>query len=703
MHRQQEPRFDPVAVLPPELIHQIFMETVHWFDIKYGMEAYCNTSNPVADGALTLSCVSQKWRDVVFKDAHLWSQILVDTNDSESTDRLRLYLGLSQQTNLLVVLRGWKPVCGELLNLLMEASYRIVILVHPYDQPLIRLSDMSSTIHESPAPIGPFIELNVYGQSHGPRPPKSFFYPPSVHRLWLHGNCRYSTMSDLQSFQSLSELSIGILPPEGGAISSLQMPIVLPHLRTLTLVVRWWPGGHLRLSKLFSCPSLKALDLNVPLQIDQHSLSAFLVMLDDLTCFTHLKSLQFILHMILGDRKSSSIRNQSWLRESLGSDVHPLVPINLQSISLDVVRNRLKPIYASIWEEFEDVFMRKMQPLTDLITSQFRDVHLPCLRRLFLRGLPQEPPSITVTFPCLELLEVHPTLSDRFIILERIKAPNLQQLYISAPKYRGPCQETRFNCRGITSAKLLHISLQVDSEAQMLAFSLPASLSLAVRGWMELDILGPLPPWYSLEVGIVGSDYLLRRLDTLKAAAVTQLKDAFGGFIGSNVLILTRLNSLQKITLSGNARRISTPSSAHALLKCLAENVHLCPFLTSMTLAEYPSNWDSFFSALRIRNCAGLLDKRISVIRELEFLEGLHKNFVACLQASIQGQFVTLKRPPTRPGNAWPVRPITMTKDSYRSCYLCHISGFEPGCMYSETQAVDCGRERGQGLTIWAI
>jgi len=693
-----------MVVLPPELIHHIFMETVHWIDIKYGMEGHCNTSHAVADGALTLANVSQKWRNFVFKDAHLWSQILVDTNDPDSADRLQLYLDLSQPTDLLVALRGWKPVSGHLLKLLMEASNRISILVHPYDQPLIRLGDMTSTIYESPEAGSPFIELNVYSQSQGPKPPKGFFYPALVHRLWLHGNCRYSTMAALLSFQLLSELSVGIFPPEGGAISLLQMPIILPHLRTLTLVVRWWSGGHFQLSKLFSCPSLKVLHLDVPLKIDRHALRAFLVMLHDLTCFPHLKSLVFILHMVVGDRKSSSIRYQSWLRESLGSDIHPQVPTNLQSISLDLVRTKWKQIYAPIWEEFEDIFMRKMQPLTDLITSQFRDVHLPCLRKLYLRGLPQEPPSITVTFPCLELLEVHPRFTyDRFIILERIKAPNLQQLYINAPKYHGPCQETRFNCRGITSAKLLHISVQVDSDDRMLGFSLPSSLSLAVRGWTELDLLEPLPPWYSLEVRIVGSDYLLRRLDTLKASAVTQLKDAFGGFIGSKGLVLTSFTSLQKITLSGNAHRISTPSSALELLKRLAENDHLCPFLTSITLAEYPSNWESFCSALRIRNCAGLLNKQTSVIRELEFLEGLHKNIVACLRASIQGKFVQLTSPPTRQGNIWPVRPIKKTKDSYRSCYLCHISGFEPGCMHSETQAVDCGRERGQGLTIWAL
>jgi len=693
-----------MVVLPPELVRQILMETVHWFDIKYIMDPSHHVFHPVVDGALTLANVSKKWRDFVLGDAHLWSQILVDTDDPDLPDHLQLYLHLSQHMNLLIVLRGWNPVSGIVLKLLMEVSHRIRVFAHPYGQPLIRLGDMTSTVHDSAEALYPFIGLNVYTESRTPKPPKTFFYPPSIHTLRLHGNCRYSTLSALLSFQLLSELSVDIFPPEDGASSLIQMPIILPHLRNLILVIRWWSEGHLQLSKLFSCPSLKALHFNAPLHINQHSLQAFLVLLRDLTSLSHLESLEIIIHMALGNLKPSSIRKLSWLHGPTDNINNPQAPANLQSVSFNLVRNRFKPIYAAIWDRFEDLFIQTMQPLTDLITAQFRDVYPPCLRRLFLHGLPQESPSIIVTLPCLELLDIHAKFSyDRFFVLEQIRAPNLRQLYINAPRYRGPCQKTSFNCRGITSATLSHISLQVDSDDRTLTFWLPSSLSLAVHGWMELHILEPLPSRYSLEVGIVGSEYLLRRLDGVKASAVTQLKDGFGGFIGTNVLILARLISLQKITLIGNAPRISTPSSALELLKLVAGDVHHCPFLTSITLSEYPSNWESFLSALRIRNCAGLLDKRVSVIQELEFLGGLHRNIVACLQASIQGKFVKLTSPPTRQGNTWPERPVKKIKGSYRSCYLCHISGFELGCMQSETQAVDCGRERGEGVMIRAI
>ena len=703
LRRQQEPRSDPMVVLPPELIHQIFMETVHWFDIKCGMEAFRHIPHSNADMALTLWSVSQKWRDFVLNDAPLWSQILIDTDNPDSSDRLQLYLHLSQPRNLFIVLQGWKPASGILLEQLMEASHRISILVHPYDRPLIRLDDMTSTIRDSPSALCPFIELMVYSQSHTPKPPKSFFYPPFIHTLRLYGNCRYSTLSALLSFQLLSELSVDIFPPEVGAVSLLQMPIVLPRLRTLILVIRWWSEGHWQLSKLFTCPSLKALHLNAPLQIDHRSLRAFIVMLHDLPFFPDLESLKLIIHMVLGNPKSLSIRNQSWLHESLGNDTRPQVPNTLRSISFNLVRNRLKPIYAPIWEKFEGVFIQEMTPLTELITSQFRDIHLPFLRRLYLHGLPQESPSIIVTFPCLELLEIQPVIYDRFILLEQIRAPNLQRLHIKAPKYRGPCQRTSFNCRDITRSTVSHISVQMDSKDRILTFWLPSSVSLVVRGWTELHLLDPPPTWYSLEVGIIGTDYLPLRLDALKASVVTRLKDAFGGVIGTNIHMLTRLTSLQKISLGGNAHRITSPSSALELLKLLAKDFRLCPFITSITLSEYPSNWESFLSALRIRNCAGLLDKRTSIIRSLEFLGGLHQNIVECLREAIHGKFVTLTSPPSRGGRTWPARPIKKTNDLYRSCYLCHISGFELGCMQFETQVVDCGRERGEGVVIRAI
>ena len=657
----------------------------------------------IADVALTLASVSQRWSDFALKNTLLWSQILIDTEDPDSSDHLQLFLHLSRTTTLYVVLRGWNPISGIQLRLLMQESHRIGILIHPRNQPLIKLDDMTSTIRDSPDALCPFIELEVYSESHKPKPSKWFLYPPSIHTLRLHGFCPYSMMSSLLSFQLLSELSVDIFPPAEGMISRPLMPIVLPKLQTFIFGIRWWSKGDWKLSRLVSCPSLRNLYLNAHFQINVHSFRAFAVMLNDFTCFPLLESLECTLNMIPSKRNFPSTRNQSWLHESL--DIQPQVPPKLHHISLQVIRTghgQGRKYPGLIWERFESLFIQRMPPLTDLATSRLQDIYAPNLRRLFLRLLPSEVPPIIVTFPRLELLEVQSKYGyDHFVVLEQIRAPNLQNLYIIVSRHRGHCKKTIFDYRDITSSKRLHISLQVDSEDRILTFRLPSCLSLAVSGWMVLHISDPLPLLYTFETGKEGSDHSLGNLDALMVSAVTRLKDAFGGFIGPT--ILTRFTSLQNITLSSSAHKISTPSSASELLQLLADSVHICPFLTSVTLFEYPSNWEPFLSALRIRNCAGLLNERTSIIQELRFIQGLHRNIVECLQASIQGLFVTLPSPPSRQGNPWPARPVMKTKELYRSCYLCHISGFELGCMTSETQAVDCGRQRGQAVTIMAI
>ena len=701
-HRQQEPRLDPVLALPPELVHYIFMEAVQWFDLKYGMDDFLDIPRSIADVALTLVSVSKKWGHFVLKDPRLWSQILIDTNDPESPNHLQWYLHLSGKTTLFIVLRGSSPISGTQLELLMQESNRIGLLIHPHNQPLIRLDDMASTMRDSPEALLPFIELEVYNASHKPKPSKYFLYPPSIHTLRLYGFCPYSMMSALSSFQLLTELLVDIFPPAEGMTSQPLMPIVFPKLQTLFFGIRWWSKGDWKLSRLISCPSLKKFHLNAHFQINVHSFRAFAVMLNDLTCFPLLESLECTLNMIPSKRNFPSIRNQSWLHESL--DILPQVPPDLHYVSLHVIRTghgQGRKYPGLIWERFENLFIERMPPLTDLITSQLRNIDAPYLRRLFLRLLPAESPSSILSFPHLELLEVQSKYGyDHFVVLEQIRAPNLEKLYIIISRHRGHCKKTTFDCRDITGAKRLHISLQVDSDDRILTFRLPPCLSLAVCGWMELHISEPLPLLYSFETGKEGSDYMLQYLDALMMSAVTRLKDAFGGFIGPK--ILTRFTSLRNITLS-IAHKISTPSSTDELLRLLAENVHICPFLTSVTLSEYPSNWESFLSALRTRNCAGLFDERTSIIHELKFLQGLHRNIIECLRTSIEGKFVKLTSPPCRQGNLWPARPIMKTKELYRSCYLCHISGFELGCMQSETQAVDCGRERGQVVTIMAI
>jgi len=312
------------------------MEAVQWFNVKYGMNVSHDIPRFIADTALTLASVSQQWRNFVLKDTHLWSQILIDTDDPGSLEHLQVYLHLSRTTTLLIVLRGWNPLSGIQLKLLMQESYRIGILVHPHNQPCIRFDDMTSIIRDSPETLSPFTELEIYSGPSRSKPSKSFLYPPCVHTLRLYGFCPYSMMSALLSFKQLSELSIDIFPPDEGMTSQPLMPVVLPMLQTLVFGIRWWSKGDWKLSRLVSCPSLKTLQLNARSQFNAHPFQVFAMMLNDLTCFPLLGSLECTLNLALS--QVLSINHEIWFRESPPSDIQPRVPINLHHVSLHVAR-----------------------------------------------------------------------------------------------------------------------------------------------------------------------------------------------------------------------------------------------------------------------------------------------------------------------------------------------------------------------------
>jgi hypothetical protein len=65
--------------------------------------------------------------------------------------------------------------------------------------------------------------------------------------------------------------------------------------------------------------------------------------------------------------------------------------------------------------------------------------------------------------------------------------------------------------------------------------------------------------------------------------------------------------------------------------------------------------------------------------------------------------FSVTERPSVREEIAWPVRPFKENERVFRSCYVCHITGMELGCLEYETQSVGCSRERGDGSKIRAL
>ncbi len=163
------------------------------------------------------------------------------------------------------------------------------------------------------------------------------------------------------------------------------------------------------------------------------------------------------------------------------------------------------------------------------------------------------------------------------------------------------------------------------------------------------------------------------------------------------------LTALQRIVLDQRSYLLSEQSPADTLFKLLEQNTHTCPQLISITLAQCPSSWPRFLCQLRKRNREAILSKGTKCIEELGFYQPLHARIIRWLVDAIGARVLDMiERPPIREGNAWPMRPFEPVEHVFRSCYICHITGMEVGCLEYETRNVDCGRERGEGSKTYA-
>jgi hypothetical protein len=156
-----------------------------------------------------------------------------------------------------------------------------------------------------------------------------------------------------------------------------------------------------------------------------------------------------------------------------------------------------------------------------------------------------------------------------------------------------------------------------------------------------------------------------------------------------NLTKFKTLVSLQRIVLSQRLYKLSKQSPTDALFKLLEQNIHTCPQLDSVIVAQCHSSWPRFVCQLRKRNREAMLHRETKCIEELGFSQPLHATIIKWLVGAINPRILNvIKPPPIREGNAWPMRPLDAGRVS-RSCYICHITGIEPGCLEYETRNVD--------------
>ena len=300
-----------------------------------------------------------------------------------------------------------------------------------------------------------------------------------------------------------------------------------------------------------------------------------------------------------------------------------------------------------------------------------------------------------------------------------------------------------------TNNPLDHISLRIEIPRQkqgnhILVFHLPQTQSLHVSSPhtpLHLHLAKPVPLLYTLNAGLgamsglsdgqVGTlsamwneewvtEWINPLLYILNTGLMTMLGPSYGQVralsamwnekwvtewinpcgIPSLARFIT-LISLQRIVLSQHPYVLSEQSPADTLFELLEQNMDTCPQLNSITLAQCPSSWPRFLGRLRKRNGNAILLKKTKCIEELGFYQPVHATIIRWLVGAIKVKVLNvIERPPIREGDAWPMRPFE-AEGVFRSCYVCHITGMELGCLEYETSIVDCGRERGEGSKIY--
>ena len=218
---------------------------------------------------LVLMNVNRRWSQLITSSPLLWSHVLIDTDDDDVLDYLQLFLLLSRNKRLFIVLHGSGSVYDDILVQLLQVGSRIDTLVYPPNvsrSTLARFRFYFGTSHED---IWRWSGLEVQS---GTQPQRCLHYtfPISMQSLWMSGLFPLSRLVTLSDFQSLSSLSVRIsldraLPP---ADKAGEYRLELPKLEVLRAQITL--GSHDQVDTPINmiCRNLKLLELRYTLELD---------------------------------------------------------------------------------------------------------------------------------------------------------------------------------------------------------------------------------------------------------------------------------------------------------------------------------------------------------------------------------------------------------------------------------------------------
>jgi len=399
-------------------------------------------------------------------------------------------------------------------------------------------------------------------------------------------------------------------------------------------------------------------------------------------------------------------RSQKWLNLP-----NSLIHVQQSSLKVTLSTRMHQKASSVIRDMVEEVMVQRLPQLTELTTCKVLPIFPKHLRKLRFHGFAMSDPWPSIILPSLVSLEVIADSPRHLLVIGRIEAPQLRVLRVQVKDGLGMLYEHDWSA--ITNNLLYHISLRIVISRGMqgdhiLVFHLPQTQSLLVSSPstpLQLYLAKSTPSSYTLNacLGTMSgpSDGQAKTSSAMwNEELVTEWINPCG--IPSLAKFKT-LISLQRIALSHLPYALFEKSPADTIFELLEQNIHTCPQLNSVTLAQCPSSWPRFLCQLRKRNREAMLLGDTKCIEELGFYQPLHATIIRWLVDAIKVRILdVIERPPTREGNAWPMRPFNEAERVFRSCYVCHITGMELGCLEYETHDVDCGRERGEGSKIYA-
>jgi hypothetical protein len=374
---------------------------------------------------------------------------------------------------------------------------------------------------------------------------------------------------------------------------------------------------------------------------------------------------------------------------------------NVWQSSLEVTFSTRNGSNAFITDIIEESLLLEVPRLIEVSTSEILHIFPEHLQKLHLHGF-RIPGLLSPTnLPNLVSLEIIAVTLNDLLIIRYIQMPQLRDLRVQTKKGSGELH--KYDWRDITTNLLDCISLIVEIPIphhkpgnHVPVFHLPRTRSL--------NISSPYVPLYLCLVEPAQLLYSLRaELDNSSAAwqdnLVTEWINPHHGIPGRAKF--GKMMSLQRLVLENGQYTLGKPPPIDELFNFLTQNIHICPQLTSIAVAQCPSSWPNFLHQLGMRNRQAIFSRATKCIEELVFYQPLHATIIGWLMEAIKAKVFNITgRPPVRDGNAWPVRPFGKEKRVFRSCYVCHITGMELGCLKHNTQTVDCDRQRGVGLEI---